>query len=56
MSLRQRKNKKHYAKSRQSKKNNTKFWRKFRLGFSSKAQAKRALQSKDSDIILGEEE
>lgn len=56
MSLRQRKNKTRHSKTRRNKKNPGKFWKKFRLGFSSKAQAKRAVQSKDSDIILGEEE
>tara|TARA_B100000745_G_C19928597_1_gene312548 strand:- start:154 stop:324 length:171 start_codon:yes stop_codon:yes gene_type:complete len=56
MSLRQRKSKIHYAKPKRSKKNPSKFWKKFARGFSSKAQARRALQSKDSDIILGEEE
>ena len=57
MSLRHRKNKTHYSKAKASKKKkkNT-FWEKFRRGFSSKPQAKRALQSKNSDIILGEEE
>jgi len=56
MSIRQRKNKKRTTKSKPSKPNQTKFWRKFRLGFGTKAQAKKALQNRDSDIILGEEE
>lgn len=56
MSLRHRKNKTHYSKAKASKKKKNTFWEKFRRGFSSNAQAKRALQSKNSDIILGEEE
>ncbi len=43
-SLKHRKNKKRYTKSKPSKKNNLKFWRKYRLGFRTKAQAKRAFE------------
>tara|TARA_B100000029_G_scaffold421789_1_gene428212 strand:- start:529 stop:681 length:153 start_codon:yes stop_codon:yes gene_type:complete len=48
-SLKHRKNKKRYAKSKLSKKNDWKFWRKYRLGFKSKAQAKRAFKNRKKD-------
>jgi hypothetical protein len=48
-SLKHRKNKTHYAKSKPSKKNNSKFWRKYRLGFRTKAQAKRAFMNSKKD-------
>ena len=49
MSLRQRKNKTRHAKAKPSKKKNQNFWQRFRLGFSSNAQARRALQKREEE-------
>ena len=48
-SLKHRKNKTRYSKSKPSKKNNAKFWRKYRLGFSTKAQARRTYMNSNKD-------